>query len=169
MLSSDVGGAPGIRGFKFVHEDGRQVWVLWYVSMTEPSHAVTFTVQPGAAWDMLGNPLDLSTGLVVGVDPVYMEWTHVLYFDGEEDQEGWVAASLVFTIRSDLPSAQVTGENGANLRSEPGGTLVAWLPYGTPVQIIETAEVDGVSWGHVLLPDERGGWIAQHLLNISVP
>jgi len=75
VLSSDVGGAPGIRGFKFVHEDGRQVWALWYVSMTEPSSAVTFTIQPGSAWDMLGNPLDLSTGLVVGVDPVYVKWT----------------------------------------------------------------------------------------------
>ena len=57
-----------------------------------------------------------------------MEWAHVLYFDGEEDVEGWIANSLVFTIRSDLPSAQVIGENGANLRAEPGGTLVAWLP-----------------------------------------
>jgi len=98
-----------------------------------------------------------------------MEWAHVLYFDGEEDIEGWIAASLVFTIRSDLPTAQVTGENGANLRAEPGGTLVAWLPYGTPVQIIETADVDSVTWVHVILPDERGGWIAQHLLNITVP
>lgn len=98
-----------------------------------------------------------------------MEWAHVLYFDGNEDVEGWVAASLVFTIRSDLPAAQVSGENGANLRAEPGGTLVTWLPYGTPIQIIETAEVDGVVWAHVILPDERGGWVAQHLLNITVP
>jgi SH3-like domain-containing protein len=98
-----------------------------------------------------------------------MEWAHVLYFDGEEDQGGWVAASLVFTIRSDLPSAQVIGENGANLRSEPGDTLVAWLPNGTPVQIIETAEVDGVVWAHVILPDERGGWVAQRLLSSNGP
>ncbi len=98
-----------------------------------------------------------------------MEWAHVLYFDGNEDVEGWVAASLVFTIRSDLPAAQVSGENGANLRAEPGGTLVTWLPYGTPVQIIETAAVDGVTWVHVILPDERGGWIAQHLLNVTGP
>jgi len=94
------------------------------------------------------------------------EWAHVLYFDGEEDQEGWVAASLVFTIRSDMPSAQVTGEGGANLRDEPGGVLVAWLPYGTPVQIIETADVDSIPWAHVILPDERGGWVVQRLLNI---
>ena len=98
-----------------------------------------------------------------------MEWAHVLYFDGEEDQEGWVAASLVFTIRSDLPLAQVTGENGANLRAEPGGTLVAWLPYGTPMQLIETVDVDGVVWVHVILPDERGGWVAQHLLSSNGP
>lgn len=98
-----------------------------------------------------------------------MEWAHVLYFDGEEDQEGWVAASLVFTIRGDLPLAQVTGENGANLRAEPGGTLVAWLPYGTPVQIIETAEVESITWAHVILPDERGGWVAQHLLSSNGP
>ena len=98
-----------------------------------------------------------------------MEWAHVLYFDGQEDVEGWIAASLVFTIRSDLPSAQVIGENGANLRAEPGGTLVAWLPYGTPMQIIETADVDGVTWAHIILPDERGGWVAQHLLSSNGP
>jgi hypothetical protein len=98
-----------------------------------------------------------------------MAWAHVLYFDGEEDQEGWVAASLVFTIRSDLPLAQVTGENGANLRSEPGDTLVAWLPYGTPVQLIETADADGMTWAHVILPDELGGWVAQHLLSSNGP
>jgi len=74
VLPSDVGGAPGIRGFKFTHEDGRQVWALWYASVTEASHAVTFTTQPGSAWDMLGNPLNLSSGLVVGVDPIYVEW-----------------------------------------------------------------------------------------------
>ena len=74
LASSDVGDAPGIRGFKFVHEDGRQVWTLWYISVTDSSHAVTFAIQPTAAWDMLGKPLDLSNGLVVGVDPVYVEW-----------------------------------------------------------------------------------------------
>jgi len=98
-----------------------------------------------------------------------MDWVHVLYFDGKEDVEGWIAASLVFTIRSDLPSAQVIGENGANLRAEPGGTLVVWLPYGTPVQIIETAEVESITWTHVILPDERGGWVAQHLLSSNGP
>ena len=75
VLPSDVGGAPGIRGFKFTHEDGRQVWAMWYVSVIEASHAVTFSTQPGSAWDMLGNPLNLSNGLVVGVDPIYVEWT----------------------------------------------------------------------------------------------
>lgn len=98
-----------------------------------------------------------------------MEWAHVLYFDGEEEVEGWIANSLVFTIRSDLPPAQVIGKNGANLRAEPGGTLVAWLPYGTPMQLIETADVDGVTWAHIILPDERGGWVAQHLLSITGP
>lgn len=124
--------------------------------------------EPGGA---IIRQLDNGSSLLVSeVQTVQgMEWAHVLYFDGEEDVEGWIAASLVFTIRSDLPAAQVSGENGANMRAEPGGTLVTWLPYGTPVQIIETAEVDGVSWGHVILPDERGGWIAQHLLNITVP
>ncbi len=98
-----------------------------------------------------------------------MEWAHVLYFDGKEDVEGWIAASLVFTVRSDLPSAQVIGENGANLRAEPAGTLVAWLPYGTPVQIIETAEVDSITWANVILLDKRGGWIAQRMLNATGP
>jgi hypothetical protein len=98
-----------------------------------------------------------------------MEWAHVLYFDGDEDIDGWIAALLVFTIRSDLPLMQVTGENGANLRAEPGGALLAWLPYGTPVQIIETAEIDEMAWVHVVLPDERRGWVAQRLLNTLAP
>jgi hypothetical protein len=74
VLSSDVGGAAGIRGFKFTHEDGRQVWVLWYASVTESSRTVTFVSPPNAAWDMLGKSLDLSGDLVVGVDPIYVEW-----------------------------------------------------------------------------------------------
>jgi hypothetical protein len=98
-----------------------------------------------------------------------VEWAHVLYFDGEENVEGWVAASQIFTVRSNLPLVQVTGENGANLRAEPGGALVTWLPFGTPMQLIETAEVDGVVWAHVILPDERGGWVALRLLDITAP
>ncbi len=98
-----------------------------------------------------------------------MEWAHVLYFDGEEDVEGWVAASMLFTIRSDLPSASVTGEDGVNLRGEPGGALISWLPQGTPVQILETAEVSGVIWAHVILPDERAGWISGRLLSQTGP
>ncbi len=98
-----------------------------------------------------------------------VEWAHGLYFDGEEDVEGWVAASQVFTVRSDLPLALVNGENGANLRAEAGGARLGWLPQNTPVQIIETADVDGVAWAHVLLPDERRGWVAQQLLNTTGP
>jgi SH3-like domain-containing protein len=98
-----------------------------------------------------------------------MEWAHVLYFDGEKDVEGWITASMVFTIRSDLPSASVTGEDGVNLRGEPGGALISWLPQGTPVQILETAEESGVIWAHVILPDERAGWIVQRLLNTIRP
>jgi hypothetical protein len=49
------------------------------------------------------------------------------------------------------------------------GCEATWPPYGTPAQIIETSEVDGVTWVHVILPDERGGWIAQHLLNVTGP
>jgi hypothetical protein len=74
ILPSDVGDVEGIRGFKFIHEDGRQTWVLWYVSLSERPQAVAFAVQPDAGWDMMGNPLDLSIGLIVGVDPVYVEW-----------------------------------------------------------------------------------------------
>lgn len=124
--------------------------------------------EPGGA---IIRQLDNGSSLLVSeVQTVQgMEWAHVLYFDGEEDVEGWIAASLVFTIHSDLPAAQVSGENGANLRSEPGGTLVTWLPYGTPVQIFETADVDGITWVHVILPDERGGWIVQRLLSLTRP
>ena len=36
-------------------------------------------------------------------------------------------------------------------------------------QILETAEVSGVIWAHVILPDERGGWISGRLLSVTDP
>lgn len=87
----------------------------------------------------------------------------------EDLRIGWVAANQVYTITSQLPSAQVAGESGANLRHAPGGDLAGWLPPGTPVQIIETAETNDTVWVHVILPDERGGWVAGHLLSYDEP
>ncbi len=74
ILPADVGGVSGVRGCKFTHADGRPVWLLWYVSLSEPSHAVAFTPQPQAAWDVLGNSLAVGGELEIGVDPVYVEW-----------------------------------------------------------------------------------------------
>ncbi len=122
--------------------------------------------EPGGA---IIRPLDNGSSVLVSEIQTMqgMEWAHVLYFDGEEDQEGWIAASLVFTIRSELPLASVSGEEGANLRAEPGGVLADWLPYGTPVQIIETADADSMIWAHVALPDGSSGWVAWRLLNTT--
>ncbi len=82
---------------------------------------------------------------------------------------GWVARLLVATIQQDRPVAYLSSEEGAYLRAEPQGMILAWLPDGTPGQIIETVEANGVAWVHVVLPDERTGWVVQRLLNTAGP
>lgn len=74
ITPEDAGGAPGVYGYKFNLEDGRQVWVIWYVSMTETSHPLSLTTDPDAAWSVLGEPLDRSAGLTVKDEPIYLEW-----------------------------------------------------------------------------------------------
>lgn len=98
-----------------------------------------------------------------------MDWVHVIFTDGEQQIEGWMAATLVATVRSDLPLALVSGVDGAYLRAEPQGNILALLQVGTPVQLIETADIQGSTWAHVALPDERSGWIASRLLTTSIP
>ncbi|MCU0486111.1 MAG: SH3 domain-containing protein [Anaerolineales bacterium] len=66
-------------------------------------------------------------------------------------------------------SAVTVSAGGANLRAYPGGEVVTWLPYDTPVQILETTKIDGRTWAHAILPDERSGWVAHHLLDTSTP
>ncbi len=82
---------------------------------------------------------------------------------------GWVARLLVVTIQQDRPVAYLSSEEGAYLRAEPQGMILAWLPDGTPVQVIETADANGAAWAHILLPDERTGWIANRLLAGAEP
>ncbi len=82
---------------------------------------------------------------------------------------GWVARLLVATISTDRPVAYLNSEEGAYLRAEPQGMILDWLPRGTPVQVIETAEANGAAWAHILLPDERTGWVVQRLLADTIP
>jgi hypothetical protein len=81
-----------------------------------------------------------------------------------ENFSGWVAGPLIVTLHSDLPLAFTADGESAHLRDRPWGAVLSTLPPGTPVQILETAQVDGLSWAHVILPDERGGWVALPLL-----
>jgi len=93
-----------------------------------------------------------------------LDWAHVLYFNGEEDEEGWVAASYVVTIPADASLVMVVNPRGAYLRTEPSGTILAWLPDGTPLQPGQSQTANEITWEYVTLPDGRTGWVAQHLL-----
>jgi hypothetical protein len=93
-----------------------------------------------------------------------LDWAHVLYFNGEEDEEGWVAASYVVTIPADASLVMVVNPKGAYLRKEPSGTILAWLSDGTPLQLGQSQKTDKITWEYVTLPDGRTGWVAQHLL-----
>lgn len=70
----DVGGAPGIHGYKFTLPDGRQVWVVWYVSTAEGSHMLTFGTAPDSVWDVLGQPVEFPGELILTDQPIYLEW-----------------------------------------------------------------------------------------------
>lgn len=70
----DVGGAPGVQGYKFTLPNDRQVWVVWYVSTTEGSHALAFETAPEFAWNVLGQPLDLAEELILTDQPIYLGW-----------------------------------------------------------------------------------------------
>jgi hypothetical protein len=54
---------------------------------------------------------------------------------------------------------------GAVIRDAPGGRILKSYIDGTRVQVLpESAEIDGVSWIHVLGPDGTDGWMVGALL-----
>lgn len=81
---------------------------------------------------------------------------------------GWVAEEMVVVLPDTPALAFVTGSQGAYLRSDPGGAILALLPHGTPLTMIDAqADNAGTTWIRVQLPDGRTGWTAQSLLGVT--
>ena len=72
VVSADIGGVSGVRGYKFLR-NGRRVWVMW--SLDGNPHSVTFAPgAPVAAWDAMGVTVTPATSMNITIKPVYLEW-----------------------------------------------------------------------------------------------
>jgi hypothetical protein len=71
ILPTDIGGATGIMGYKFIRND-RNVWVLW--SMDDSPHTISLASVPLEAWDALGNPITPAAFMNITMIPTYLEW-----------------------------------------------------------------------------------------------
>ena len=71
IVSADIGGVSGVKGYKFNRGD-RTIWLLW--SLDGSSHDITFSSAPLAAWDALGNSVTPATSMNVYLKPLYLEW-----------------------------------------------------------------------------------------------
>jgi len=72
ISSSDIGGATGVKGYKFNRGD-RRIWVVW--SRDGASHSITPSLgAPIAAWDALGNSVTPNASMNVDLKPLYLEW-----------------------------------------------------------------------------------------------
>ncbi len=69
--ASPITNYAGVIGYRFVRESG-DFWLLW--SFDTEAHTVELPAQPGALYDMLGEPLPASQTVEVGVLPVYVVW-----------------------------------------------------------------------------------------------
>jgi len=76
---------------------------------------------------------------------------------------GWVADDFLYPWR-DGQYSQVQADLGANLRAAPDGSILIWLPDGTPV--LPTGRYDG-DWREVRLLNDVAGWVYGTLLQDS--
>lgn len=70
-LSRDLTYDPYYTLYEF-SRNGRLVWVLW--SLDGANHTVTLPYLPLAAYDFMGNPLNLSLTIDITLDPIYLVW-----------------------------------------------------------------------------------------------
>jgi hypothetical protein len=77
VSSSDVGGATGVKGYKFQRGD-RQVWVVW--TMDGNGHTVSFASAPLAAWDALGGTVTPATTMSI-TSMSTANWKSLLYLE----------------------------------------------------------------------------------------
>jgi len=71
ITASDIGGASGVKGYKF-HRGDRRIWVLW--SLDGNTHSISLSGLPLAAWDALGNSVSPAASMNVSLKPLYLEW-----------------------------------------------------------------------------------------------
>jgi len=71
IIGSDIGGVPGVTGYKFNRGD-RRIWVLW--SLDGNTHSISLPDVPLAAWDALGNSVPPAASMDIDLNPLYLEW-----------------------------------------------------------------------------------------------
>ena len=121
---------------------------------TEPAGPILLSVPNGEIVEALGNRATLG-----GAD-----WSEVQY----QGQTGWVGENFLAHFEAP-PPAFITGE-GANLRTQPGSSVLGYLFPGTPITALgEIVDYDGITWQTVTLPDGRQGWVARFLLSTEAP
>ncbi len=60
--------------------------------------------------------------------------------------------------------------DGARFRSEPGGTTIGFITNNTQVILLPgTADVNGVTWVHIIAPNGQHAWIVQSLVALLTP
>jgi len=64
----------GIAQYEFTRASGRKLWVIW--SRDGESHPITLPSTPTNIVDALGNPVPVSSNLIIDIKPVYIEWAN---------------------------------------------------------------------------------------------
>jgi hypothetical protein len=95
-----------------------------------------------------------------------LTWVKVVAFFPNANPAGWVAEKLIL-LEASIPRENVVAvqaEEGAYLRSEPGGRVITFLWNGTILEAGESQTVQERRWVHVRVPDGTEGWVAEELL-----
>jgi hypothetical protein len=71
IIPADIGGASGVKGYKFLRS-GHRIWVVW--SLDGSTHSIHFSGVPLGAWDALGNSVSTATSMNLTLEPLYLEW-----------------------------------------------------------------------------------------------
>jgi hypothetical protein len=62
---------PGIKGYEF-DRGGVRLWLVW--SLDGQDHAIQLPSTPAAMYDVFGDPLPAQTGVIITIQPYYIEW-----------------------------------------------------------------------------------------------
>jgi len=64
----------GVAQYEFTRASGRKLWVIW--SRDGESHPITLPSTPTNIVDALGNPVPVSSNLIIDIKPIYIEWVN---------------------------------------------------------------------------------------------